>query len=71
MSAVLGILGVTTLGFYVDGAIAELRLDMAVMLITATGAVPMAMDALSRALRRRRIDDGPARLNATEAAACA
>lgn len=60
-SAIFGILGVTTLGFYVDGAIAELRLDVAVVLIVATGAVSMAIDAFSRALRRRlRIDDRPA-----------
>ncbi len=32
-SAIFGILGVTTLGFYVDAAISELRLDVAVVLI--------------------------------------
>lgn len=57
-SAIFGILGVTTLGFYVDGAIAELRLDVAVVLIAATGGLSMAIDAFSRALRRRlRIND--------------
>ena len=58
-SAILGILGVRTLGYHVDAAIAELRLDVAVVLIVATGALSMAVDALSRALRRRlRIEAG-------------
>ena len=65
-SAIFGILGVRTLGFHVDGAIAELRLDVAVVLIAATGALSMAIDALSRGLRRRlRIGDRPVRLSAT------
>ncbi len=51
-SAIFGILGVTTLGFYVDAAISELRLDAAVVLIVATAALSMTVDALSRALRR-------------------
>ncbi len=58
-SAILGILGVRTLGYHVDAAIAELRLDVAVALIVATGALSIAVDALSRALRRRlRIEAG-------------
>jgi len=69
-SAIFGILGVPTLGFYVDGAIAELRLDVAVVLIAATGALSMALDGFSRALRRRlRIDDRPVRLSAAETTA--
>lgn len=76
-SAIFGILGVRTLGFNVDGAIAELRLDVAVVLIAATGTLSMAIDASPRRLRRRlRIDDRPVRLSATEGtrrveAACA
>jgi phosphonate transport system permease protein len=66
-SAIVGILGVTTLGFYVDGAIAELRLDVAVVLIVATGALSMSIDVFSRWLRRRlRIDDRPVRLTAAQ-----
>lgn len=38
-SAIFGILGVRTLGFHVDAAISELRLDVAAVLIVATGAV--------------------------------
>ena len=63
-SAIFGILGVTTLGFYVDAAISELRLDVAVVLIAATALMTMAVDALSRALRRGlRITDLPTRLS--------
>ena len=63
-SAIFGILGVTTLGFYVDAAISELRLDVALVLIAATALVTMAVDAFSRALRRSlRIDTLPTRLS--------
>ncbi len=62
-SAIFGILGVATLGFYVDAAIAELRLDVAAVLILATALLAIAVDALSRALRRAlRIADLPVRL---------
>lgn len=68
-SAIFGILGVTTLGFYVDGAISELRLDTAVVLIVATAALSMTVDAFSRWLRAAlRIESLPVRLS-TDAAA--
>ena len=64
-SAIFGILGVATLGYYVDAAISELRLDVAVVLIVATAGMTVAVDALSRGLRRRlRIGDLPTRLSA-------
>ena len=44
-SAIFGILGVTTLGFYVDAAISDLRLDVAIVLILATAALSMSVDA--------------------------
>ena len=63
-SAIFGILGVATLGYYVDAAIAELRLDVAVFLILAVGAFSMVVDVFSRALRRHlRIDMLPTRLS--------
>ena len=63
-SAIFGILGVPKLGYYVDAAISELRLDVALVLIIATGALSVAIDVLSRAVRRRlRIDDRPVRLS--------
>ena len=63
-SAILGILGVTTLGYYVDAAISELRIDVAVVLIGATVILTLCVDALSRSLRRSlRIADLPTRLS--------
>jgi phosphonate transport system permease protein len=52
-TAVMGLLGVATLGFFVDGAVAELRLDRALVLLVAAGVLTAGVDALSRALRRR------------------
>ena len=51
-SAIFGILGVRTLGFHVDGAIAELRFDVAVVLIAATVLLSAGIDAVSRKLRQ-------------------
>ena len=63
-SAIFGILGVMTLGYYVDAAISEFRLDVAVLLILVTALLSMAVDAFSRGLRRRlRIDTMPTRLS--------
>jgi phosphonate transport system permease protein len=52
-TAILGILGVKTLGFHIDSAISELRIDRAVMLIIFTALLTILIDALSRALRQR------------------
>ncbi len=63
-SAIFGILGVATLGFSIDAAISELRLDVAVTLIVATALLTTLVDALSRALRRSlRLTDLPTRLS--------
>jgi phosphonate transport system permease protein len=51
-SAIFGILGVATLGYYVDAAISELRFDVAIVMILATVLVSAAIDGLSRWLRR-------------------
>ncbi len=62
--AILGLLGVATLGFSVDAAISELRIDVASMLILATMGVTMAVEALSRRLRAAlRIVTLPTRLS--------
>jgi phosphonate transport system permease protein len=64
-SAIFGILGVRTLGYYVDAAISELRLDTAAFLLIGVAALSMSADALSRGLRRKlRIDTLPTRLSA-------
>lgn len=69
-SAIFGILGVLTLGYHIDAAIAELRLDTAVVLIMITGLLSLGIDALSRGLRRRlRIEDRPVRLSVAPTAA--
>jgi phosphonate transport system permease protein len=63
-SAIFGILGVVTLGYYIDAAISEFRLDVALLLILVTALLSMAVDAFSRGLRRRlRIDTMPTRLS--------
>lgn len=64
-SAIFGILGVATLGYYVDAAISEFRFDVAAVLILATVVLSAAIDASSRRLRRAlRIDVLPTRLSA-------
>jgi phosphonate transport system permease protein len=63
-SAIFGILGIATLGYYIDAAISEFRLDVAMLLIFVTAFLSMAVDAFSRGLRRRlRIDSMPTRLS--------
>ena len=52
-SAILGILGITTLGFYIDSAIQELHLDKAMILILITALLNVIVDALSRYLRKK------------------
>jgi phosphonate transport system permease protein len=58
-SAIFGILGVATLGYHVDAAISELRLDAALVLILAVVLLSAAVDALSRRLRRVAADRRP------------
>ncbi|MDX2205279.1 MAG: ABC transporter permease [Hyphomicrobiaceae bacterium] len=63
-SAIFGILGVKTLGYYVDAAISELRFDRALVLILATIVLTLAIDGLSRAVRAcLRISTLPTRLS--------
>jgi phosphonate transport system permease protein len=52
-SAILGMLGIYTLGFYVDSAFAELRFDRALVLIAITAMLNIGIDVLSRTLRAR------------------
>ncbi|TGD70842.1 hypothetical protein E4634_20675 [Mangrovimicrobium sediminis] len=51
-SAILGILGVATLGFYVDSAFAQFRMDRAFLLIAATALLNIAADAVSQRVNR-------------------
>jgi len=52
-TAILGILGIATLGFYIDSAFAELRFDRALFLILVTAILNLGIDALSRFIRAR------------------
>lgn len=51
-SMILGILGIATLGFFIDSAIAELRLDRAVILIIGMILTTAIVDQASRRIRR-------------------
>jgi len=51
-SAIMGILGLATLGFYIDSAFEEIRYDRAFLLILVTALLNMLVDSLSRRLRR-------------------
>ena len=52
-SALLGILGIRTLGFFIDSAIAEDAIDKAVFLIGATALLNVGIDTISQIIRRR------------------
>lgn len=52
-TGILGILGIATLGFHIDSAIADIRLDRMLFLILVTAALNIAVDAFSRNLRAR------------------
>ncbi|MBL6952468.1 MAG: ABC transporter permease [Alphaproteobacteria bacterium] len=60
-TAILGILGIATLGFFVDSALADIRLDRAMFLIAVMVAVNVAVDSLSRHIRKRLRLDARAR----------
>tara|TARA_Y100001934_G_C11791307_1_gene512829 strand:- start:221 stop:499 length:279 start_codon:yes stop_codon:yes gene_type:complete len=52
-TAILGILGVKTLGFFVDSAFADIRFDRAILLIIITALLNIVIDILSRSIRSR------------------
>ncbi len=52
-SAILGILGIYTLGFFIDSAIHEDKLDQAVVLIVITAILNMLIDTISQVVRKR------------------
>ena len=51
-TAILGMLGIYTLGFYVDSAFEEIRYDRAMVLIAVTALLNIGIDSLSRHIRR-------------------
>ena len=52
-SAILGILGIQTLGFFIDSAFEELRFDRALFLILVTALLNILVDSLSRSIRSK------------------
>lgn len=52
-SAIFGLIGVATLGFHVDAAIQQLRIDRAVLLLLAMGGLTLVIDTVSGRLRKR------------------
>ncbi len=50
-SAILGILGLSTLGFYIDSAIADFRLDKMMILLVITALLNISIDIISRKAR--------------------
>jgi len=52
-SAVLGILGIPTLGFFIDSAIAADAIDKVIFLIGVTALLNVGIDSISQLVRRR------------------
>ena len=52
-TAILGILGIATLGFFVDSALADIRLDRVILLIVISAILNIGVDSLSRLIRSR------------------
>jgi len=50
-TAILGMLGIATLGFYIDSAFADLRFDRAMVLIALTALLNICVDVISRYVR--------------------
>lgn len=62
-TAILGILGIATLGFYIDSAIQDIRFDRAMVLIAITMGLNVCIDGLSRIIRSRlRLSMSPQRV---------
>lgn len=52
-TAILGILGIYTLGFYVDSAIQNIQFDRAMVLIVITALLNIGVDVLGRYIRKK------------------
>ncbi len=61
-SAIMGVLGLGTLGFYVQKNLEELRLDRVAALLLVTIVLTLAVDSLSRYLRRALLPDHRVRI---------
>lgn len=52
-SAILGLLGIYTLGFFIDSAISDNKLDKGALLIIITALLNMVIDTISQVVRKR------------------
>ena len=52
-SAIFGILVVYTLGFFIDTAMSDDKLDTAILFLLITALINMLIDTISQVLRRR------------------
>jgi phosphonate transport system permease protein len=52
-SAIMGVLGIATLGFYVDSAFEDIRFERAFFLIIITALLNITVDSVSRGIRQR------------------
>jgi phosphonate transport system permease protein len=52
-TAIVGILGIHTLGFFIDSAFESFRLDVALILIVISALMNISTDAVARRLRRQ------------------
>ena len=52
-TAILGMLGIATLGFYIDSAFETFRFDVALLLILVSAALNISVDQFARYLRQR------------------
>ena len=58
-SAILGILGIYTLGFFIDSAISDDKMDKVIFLILVTAILNMLIDTISQKVRKQlRISSG-------------
>lgn len=51
-SAILGVLGIYTLGYYIDSAIADDKMDKAVVIIAAMAIMNIVIDSISQRVRK-------------------
>lgn len=64
-SAIMGLLGIATLGFYIQTGVQELRLDRVIALLLVSILLTFIIDQISRSLRRRMQLGGALRVEAT------
>ncbi|WP_177158703.1 PhnE/PtxC family ABC transporter permease [Donghicola mangrovi] len=66
-SAIMGLLGIGTLGFYVQTNLQQLRMDRALILLAVTVLLTLLIDTLSRTLRRHMQEGRDLRIEKTRA----